>query len=138
MVMTTRSKRKRTMSLVMTRETEKPTAADQDRRWQAVVERDPAFDGKFVYAVKTTGVYCRPTCPARLAKPANVTFHATGKEAEAAGFRACLRCRPNEAATADRHIAAVAGAVRQLESADELPTLAVLARAAGMSPFHFH
>lgn len=126
------------MSLVMTRETEKPTATEEDRRWQAVVERDPAFDGEFVYAVKTTGVYCRPSCAARLAKPANVTFYATGKDAEAAGFRACLRCRPSEAPTADRHAVAVARAVRLIETAEELPALAALARTAAMSPYHFH
>src|SRR5258708_6735029 len=105
MVVTRRMKEKK-MSLVMARETAKVTATEQDRRWQAVVERDPAFEGRFVYAVKTPGVYCRPTCPSRLAKPVNVTFYAAGKEAEAAGFRACLRCRPDAAATADRHVAA--------------------------------
>jgi AraC family transcriptional regulator, regulatory protein of adaptative response / methylated-DNA-[protein]-cysteine methyltransferase len=126
------------MSLVMAKDSDKMTGTEHDLRWQALVKRDPAADGKFVYAVKTTGVYCRPTCPARLAKPANVAFYATGKEAEAAGFRACLRCRPNEASTADRYVDLVARAVRRIESAEELPTLAVLARAAGMSPFHFH
>ena len=104
-------------------------------RWSSAIA---AFDGKFVYAVKTTGVYCRPSCPSRLAKPANVAFYATGKDAEAAGFRACRRCRPNEAPTADRHVAAVARAVRRIETAEELPALAELARTAGMSPFHFH
>ena len=98
------------MSLVMTRETQRPATTEEDRRWQAVVARDPAADGKFVYAVGTTGVYCRPSCAARLARPDNVAFYATGKDAEAAGFRACQRCRPNEAPTADRHLAAVARA----------------------------
>lgn len=67
---------------------------ESDPRWAAVIERDPYFDGKFVYAVKTTGVYCRPTCPSRRAKPENVAFYDTGKKAEQAGFRACKRCRP--------------------------------------------
>jgi AraC family transcriptional regulator of adaptative response/methylated-DNA-[protein]-cysteine methyltransferase len=126
------------MSFAMSTTAQKHRVTEQDRRWRAVVERDPAFDGKFVYAVKTTGVYCRPSCPSRLAKPSNVTFYETGKEAEAAGYRPCLRCRPNEAPTAVRHIAAVARAVREIEAADELPSLAGLARAAGMSPYHFH
>src|SRR5256885_323643 len=112
------------MSLVMAKGTGKVASTEQDRRWRAVAERDPAFDGKFVYAVKPTGVYCRPTCPARLARRENVTFYATGNDAEAAGFRACRRCRPNEAPTAARHVAAVARAVREIETAYELPTLA--------------
>ncbi len=70
------------------------TATELDPRWQAVVDRDPAFDGSFVYSVKTTGVYCRPACPSRLAKPANVAFHANCEAAETAGFRACRRCHP--------------------------------------------
>jgi AraC family transcriptional regulator of adaptative response/methylated-DNA-[protein]-cysteine methyltransferase len=69
-------------------------ATETDPRWAAVVERNPRFDGKFVYAVRTTGVYCRPTCPSRRAKPENVAFYATCDDAARAGFRACKRCRP--------------------------------------------
>src|SRR3990172_1022765 len=65
-------------------------------RWAAVVSRDKSFDGKFYYSVATTGVYCRPSCPARLAKRSNVAFHITPAAAEAAGFRACKRCKPKE------------------------------------------
>jgi AraC family transcriptional regulator of adaptative response/methylated-DNA-[protein]-cysteine methyltransferase len=67
---------------------------EPDPRWDAVVARNAGFDGKFVYAVKTTGVYCRPSCPSRQAKPENVAFYASGDEAAQAGFRACKRCRP--------------------------------------------
>jgi AraC family transcriptional regulator of adaptative response/methylated-DNA-[protein]-cysteine methyltransferase len=67
---------------------------ETDPHWDAVLARNAGFDGKFVYAVKTTGVYCRPSCPSRRAKPENVAFYATGDEAAQAGFRACKRCRP--------------------------------------------
>jgi O-6-methylguanine DNA methyltransferase len=65
-----------------------------DPRWAVLRARDAAADGTFVYAVNTTGVFCRPSCPARPAKPENVRFFATGAEAEGAGYRPCLRCRP--------------------------------------------
>jgi AraC family transcriptional regulator of adaptative response/methylated-DNA-[protein]-cysteine methyltransferase len=65
-----------------------------DERWQAIVERDHAADGAFVFSVRTTGVYCRPSCPARRARCENVRFHGTAKDAERAGFRPCKRCRP--------------------------------------------
>lgn len=112
--------------------------AEQDPRWTALVNRDPAFDGKFVYSVKTTGVYCRPVCPSRLAKPENIAFHADCAEAEKAGFRPCLRCRPNEASLAQRHAAIIAEACRRIEASEELPTLDALAKAADISPYHFH
>jgi AraC family transcriptional regulator of adaptative response/methylated-DNA-[protein]-cysteine methyltransferase len=67
---------------------------EMDLRWAAVAARDARFDRKFVYAVKTTGVFCRPTCPSRRAKPENVAFYCSGDEAAAAGFRPCKRCRP--------------------------------------------
>ena len=73
-------------------------SATRDARWQAVIARDRNFDGQFYYAVRTTGVYCRPSCAARLAKPQNVSFYKTPKEAEHAGFRPCKRCRPREPA----------------------------------------
>jgi AraC family transcriptional regulator, regulatory protein of adaptative response / methylated-DNA-[protein]-cysteine methyltransferase len=106
--------------------------------WQALVERDPAYDGRFVYSVKSTGVYCRPNCPSRLAKRENVAFHTSCAEAEAAGFRPCQRCRPNEASQAEHYASLVADACRRIEEAEELPTLEGLATAAGISPFHFH
>jgi AraC family transcriptional regulator of adaptative response/methylated-DNA-[protein]-cysteine methyltransferase len=69
--------------------------SNDDDRWDAVTRRNPAANGMFFYAVRTTGVYCRPTCAGRLPRRANVQFHATCAEAEQAGFRACKRCRPN-------------------------------------------
>ncbi len=115
-----------------------PAFATDDERWDAVVHRDRAADGAFYYSVATTGVYCRPSCAARLARRENVRFHATCTDAERAGFRACKRCRPNEAAGYDRQAAAVAAACRVIEEAEEMPSLDQLAETAGMSRFHFH
>lgn len=110
----------------------------RDPRWAALLSRDAGQDGRFVYGVGTTGVYCRPSCAARLARPENVSFHATSADAEAAGFRACLRCRPAGAPPARDHAALVAASCRRIEEAEEPPTLGALAAAAGLSPFHFH
>jgi AraC family transcriptional regulator of adaptative response/methylated-DNA-[protein]-cysteine methyltransferase len=71
-------------------------ATEGDPRWAAVVARDPDADGRFFYSVRTTGVYCRPSCAARLARPENVRFHSTCEDAERAGFRACKRCKPGQ------------------------------------------
>jgi AraC family transcriptional regulator, regulatory protein of adaptative response / methylated-DNA-[protein]-cysteine methyltransferase len=109
-----------------------------DGRWSAVRRRDRAADGTFVYSVRTTGVYCRPSCAARLPRRENVAFHETCADAERAGFRPCKRCRPNEPARADRQAAAVAAACRLIEEAEEVPSLDTLAQAADMSRFHFH
>ncbi len=114
------------------------TSPADDARWAAVTRRDPAADGRFVYSVRTTGVYCRPSCAARQPRRENVRFHASCAEAEAAGFRPCKRCRPNEAPLAERQAAAVARACQLIAEAEELPDLNTLAAAAGMSPFHFH
>ena len=115
-----------------------PTKSDDDSRWGAVRRRDRAVDGSFVYAVRTTGVYCRPSCAARTPLRENVTFHATCSDAERAGFRPCKRCRPNEASLAEWQAAAVAKACQLIEQAEELPSLDDLARAANLSRFHFH
>ena len=109
-----------------------------DPRWAAVVARDPEADGRFFYAVRTTGVYCRPSCAARTPRPENVAFHASADEARRAGFRACLRCRPDEPPLAERHAALVADLCRQLEAAETPPRLDALARAANISPWHLH
>jgi AraC family transcriptional regulator, regulatory protein of adaptative response / methylated-DNA-[protein]-cysteine methyltransferase len=114
------------------------TPTELDPRWKHVTERDAAFDGTFVYAVKTTGVYCRPSCPARGANPENVAFYANCAEAESAGFRACRRCNPNGRSRTEAIAAIVAQACRLIESAEELPKLDTLAARVGMSPFHFH
>ena len=119
-----------------------PSLPDDAARWAAVERRDRAADGAFVYAVATTGVYCRPSCPARRARRGNVSFHPTPAAAEAAGFRPCRRCRPEGAGPAERQAASVAAACRQIERAvadgDAVPPLAGLAAAAGLSRFRFH
>lgn len=107
-------------------------------RWQAVANRDLAADGRFVYSVCTTGVYCRPVCPARLALRKNVRFHATCTDAEAAGFRPCKRCRPGAASLSQRQASLVAEACRQIEQSAKPLSLHHLARAAGTSRYHFH
>jgi AraC family transcriptional regulator of adaptative response/methylated-DNA-[protein]-cysteine methyltransferase len=115
-----------------------PAATRDDARWEAVVARDAAFDGQFYYSVATTGVYCRPSCASRLAKRANVRFHATPVEAEQAGFRPCKRCRPDQPPLDRRHAAQVAQACRLIETAEEALDLEALAEAVGLSPYHFH
>jgi AraC family transcriptional regulator of adaptative response/methylated-DNA-[protein]-cysteine methyltransferase len=112
--------------------------SDDISRWQAVVCRDPSADGAFYYSVRTTGVYCRPSCAARLALRKNVRFHATCQDAERAGFRACKRCKPKGVNVAARHALAVTQGCRLIERADELPNLEELARSVGMSSHHFH
>ena len=109
-----------------------------EQRWEAVRRRDPAAVGAFYYSVRTTGVYCRPTCAARLPRRDNVAFHATCADAERAGFRPCKRCRPNEPALGVRQALAVQKACRLIEASETLPSLATLAGAAGLSRFHFH
>jgi AraC family transcriptional regulator of adaptative response/methylated-DNA-[protein]-cysteine methyltransferase len=111
---------------------------NDDQRWAAVVRRDRAADGEFYYSVKTTGVYCRPSCAARLARRENVAFHISCEAAEKAGFRPCKRCQPNGPALAEQYTAHVARACRTIETAEEEPNLKMLAKAVGMSPFHFH
>jgi AraC family transcriptional regulator of adaptative response/methylated-DNA-[protein]-cysteine methyltransferase len=110
----------------------------QDQRWQAVQARDKAADGQFWYGVRTTGVYCRPSCASRPARRENVTFHDSPAAALAAGFRPCKRCRPHEADLDARRAEAVAAACRAIEAAEEPPSLEDLARVAGLSPYHFH
>jgi AraC family transcriptional regulator of adaptative response/methylated-DNA-[protein]-cysteine methyltransferase len=107
-------------------------AVNPKTAWQAVVRRDPERDGEFVFAVRTTGVYCRPSCPARRPNRANVAFFATGAAARAAGFRACRRCRPDEEWT-DPLVAAKAALE---EAGGDQVTLDTLARRVGLSPAH--
>lgn len=121
-----------------TRDETMAAATARDPRWAAVLRRDPAADGRFVYAVKTTGVYCRPSCAARKPHRHNVTFLKTAADAERAGFRPCKRCRPDSASGAQRHTAIVAELCRWIERAPRPPTLAQLARRAGLSRHHLH
>ncbi len=109
-----------------------------DERWAAVVDRDRRAEGHFVLGVVTTGIYCRPGCPARRPRRENVRFFAHAEEAQGAGFRPCRRCRPEGDSLEERHAAAVARACRLIEVSEEMPDLATLAGAAGMSRHHFH
>ncbi len=109
-----------------------------DPRWVAVQARDTHADGSFFYSVRSTGVYCRPSCAARPARPENVAFHATAAAAERAGFRPCRRCRPDQPSLAEQHAALVTTACRTIEQAETEPTLEQLAKPSGLSPFHFH
>ena len=116
-----------------------PRALNEAAKWKAVLGRDRAFDGVFFYAVATTGIYCRPSCPAKSPNRENVRFFATRAAAVAAGFRACKRCRPHTDEGFDRgHADKVTAACRILETAEAPPKLAELAASMGLSPFHFH
>jgi AraC family transcriptional regulator, regulatory protein of adaptative response / methylated-DNA-[protein]-cysteine methyltransferase len=109
-----------------------------ESRWDAVRQRDAAADGRFYYSVRTTGVYCKPSCKARPALRENVAFHNTPEDAERAGFRPCKRCRPDNLDNGDPNAPIVEAACRMIETADELPTLSELASQAGFSDYHFH
>jgi AraC family transcriptional regulator of adaptative response/methylated-DNA-[protein]-cysteine methyltransferase len=112
-----------------------PPAIDPDIAWTAFAARDRAHDGRFVVGVRTTGIYCRPSCPARRPARDGVTFHADPPAARAAGYRACRRCLPDAAA---RDRVAVRQACDLIERADTPPSLAELAAAVGYAPHHFH
>ncbi len=112
--------------------------AERDQMRQAVAARDRSFDGQFYYAVKTTGIYCRPPCPSRAARHGNVSFFLSCQAAERAGFRPCKRCKPNERALAAQQAAMVTDVCWDIETADEIPSLEVIARKTKLSPSHFH
>jgi AraC family transcriptional regulator of adaptative response/methylated-DNA-[protein]-cysteine methyltransferase len=107
---------------------------DADTAWAAFMRRDRGWDGKILGAVHTTGIYCKPSCPARRPKRENVTFYASAEEARAAGYRPCLRCKPDEVGR-DRE--AVAKAIKIIEQAEEAPSLQELSDAVGYAPHHF-
>jgi AraC family transcriptional regulator of adaptative response/methylated-DNA-[protein]-cysteine methyltransferase len=130
-------KERKMLTMTITKPLPEPAYATDAQRWEAVRRRDRRADGEFYYSVATTGVYCRPSCAARLALRKNVAFHDSCAAAERAGFRACKRCKPNQAADAG-HAAAIAAACRAIEQADEMPRLDELATEAGLSRFHFH
>ncbi len=109
-----------------------------DPRWAAVVARDRGADGDFFYSVRSTGVYCRPSCGARTARPENVTFHATAADAERAGFRPCKRCRPDRLSRSSEQAAIIEKLCRYIETAEQPPTLEELAVRARLSPYHLH
>ncbi len=113
-------------------------ARKADPRFRAVSERDAGADGRFVYAVKTTGVYCRPSCPSRAARPENLLFFDSTADAARAGFRPCLRCQPDRPPLAEQRAALVTELCRFIEGREEPPTLEELAQHARLSRFHLH
>ena len=112
-------------------------ASKRCARWEAVAHRDPRAEGAFVYAVVTTGIYCRPGCPSRLPNRENVRFFDTWQMAEEAGFRPCKRCSPQASGEDDASLRAVVQACRTIESSEVPPSLQELADAVGFSPYHF-
>ncbi len=111
---------------------------DDAMRWRMVTARDRDGDGLFYYSVRTTGVYCRPSCAARLARRENVQFHASCDAAVRAGFRPCKRCKPDQPSMLETHRTKVIAVCRLIETADELPNLQSLAEWVGLSRYHFH
>lgn len=115
---------------------ERAVIADQSECWSAVVRRDGA-DGRFVYAVVTTGIYCRPSCPTPTPLRRNVHFFSDPAAAEAAGFSPCKRCRPTAVSPLAWRVSAVAKACAILNASERAPALATVAEAVGISRFHF-
>lgn len=107
-------------------------------RWTALRARDQTADGHFFYSVRSTGVYCYPSCSARPPLPENVAFYDTREQAEASGFRPCKRCRPDLPPRVEREALLVAEACRLIEGTESIPSLVELAKAVGSSPHHFH
>ena len=118
----------------------KPTSPSvvDDPRWARIVARDRTADGHLWYSVSTTGVYCRPSCPSRVANPGNVRLHDTLEDARATGFRPCKRCNPAGPSIESENAALVAKACRIIEGSEEKPSLTELADAIGRSPGYFH
>ena len=114
------------------------TLVANDPRWAQVIARDRSADGQFWYSVATTGIYCRPSCPSRVANPKNVQLHDTLEEARATGFRPCKRCNPDGLSLDAENAALVAKACRLIENSEEEPGLNDLASAVERSPSHFH
>ncbi len=125
------------MTAMTTTPASDPAAHDRDARWQAVLTRDAGAEGAFVYAVKTTVIYCRPSCASRKPARGNVDFYPLPELAERRGFRACKRCRPADAPAADPKIEAVRKACRAIDAGEGAPvSLDALADATGFSPTH--
>jgi AraC family transcriptional regulator of adaptative response/methylated-DNA-[protein]-cysteine methyltransferase len=114
-----------------------PASAVDEARWRVVLARDATRDGEFFFAVRTTGVFCRPSCPSRTARRENVRFFDTAAAARAAGYRACLRCKPDAPIATHPQVAAVHRACAALDAAPDPMSLGELADAAGLSRYHF-
>ncbi len=117
---------------------EPETLAQEDVWWNALCRRDKQADGHFVYGVKTTGIFCMPSCASRLPLRENVQFFADAKAALRAGFRPCKRCRPGDQSRAQRQCAAIQSACQLMAQAETPLTLVQVASAVGISPYHFH
>jgi AraC family transcriptional regulator of adaptative response/methylated-DNA-[protein]-cysteine methyltransferase len=113
------------------------TISKDEARWQAVLDQDASMDGAFVLGVKTTGIYCRPICPARRPNRENVLFFDACADAEAAGFRACKRCQPSRKSLAQERSEMVARSCRSIDDAEQVPTVEQLAGEAGLGPAQF-
>jgi AraC family transcriptional regulator, regulatory protein of adaptative response / methylated-DNA-[protein]-cysteine methyltransferase len=126
--------------IAMSAKTLKPTPPSLagDPRWARVVARDKTADGHFWYSVSTTGVYCRPSCPSRVANPGNVQLHDTLESARATGFRSCKRCNADGPSIERQNAALIAKACRMIEECEEEPSLEELAGKIGRSPSYFH
>jgi AraC family transcriptional regulator of adaptative response/methylated-DNA-[protein]-cysteine methyltransferase len=110
---------------------------DEERCWRAVEERDAAWDGRFVYAVRSAGVYCRPSCPSRRPRRTQVVFYPLPEAAEQCGYRPCRRCRPDQATATDPHVELIRHTCRYIETHLEGSlTLGTLGEQVGISPFH--
>jgi AraC family transcriptional regulator, regulatory protein of adaptative response / methylated-DNA-[protein]-cysteine methyltransferase len=109
-----------------------------ETRWNGVLKKDAAQDGKYLFAVKTTGIYCRPSCPSRTPKRSNVSYFTSATFARAAGFRACLRCAPDGVSKREQQTQAVLAACRLIEQSESRLGLADLANKVGLSSRHFH
>lgn len=116
----------------------RPDGSLRRQRLAQMQVRDPQADGRFWYSVVTTGVFCRPSCPSRRARPEHVRFHDTLDEARRTGFRPCLRCCPEQPSLHERHKALIEQVCRSIRAMDAVPALEDLARSAGFSPSHFH
>jgi AraC family transcriptional regulator of adaptative response/methylated-DNA-[protein]-cysteine methyltransferase len=114
-----------------------PPVAD-DPRWTRIVARDKAADGRLWYSVSTTGVYCRPSCPSRIANPRNVQLHDSLESARSTGFRPCRRCNPDGPSIETGNAALVSKACRMIEECEDEPSLKLLANAVRRSPGYFH
>src|SRR5437764_239302 len=112
---------------------------EEERYWKAVLDRDKSMDGKFVFAVRSTGIYCRPSCPSRKPRRENVSFYVGPDEAEAAGFRACLRCHPKATEEPVPGVEIAERASRYIEAnldGESALTLAAIGSHVGVSPYH--
>ena len=120
-------------SYAVNMQTELQNENQNENHWQQVMVRDARQDGRFVFAVRTTGVYCRPSCPSRRPRRDSVEFFPDPREAERAGYRACLRCKPTEVSAQTQY---VLRARQLLDNAEGAMTLAELSKHLGLSPFH--